>query len=71
MQQCFDVAVDVKRDENHLKLATFYKASRYDRQKVIPFMTWTLDKDIQDIVDGIAEVTNINSSVVVCILKQL
>ena len=29
----FDVAVDVKRDENHFKLATFLKASRYDRQK--------------------------------------
>ena len=33
MQRCFDVAVDVKRDENHLKLATFLNASRYDRQK--------------------------------------
>ena len=33
MQRCFNVAVDVKRDENHLKLATFLKASSYDRQK--------------------------------------
>ena len=40
-------------------------------KKVTPSVNWTLDKDTQDINDGIAGVTNINSSVVVGILKQL
>ena len=71
MQRCFDVAVDVKRDENLLKLATFLRHQGTSGIKVIPSMNWTLDKDTQDIGDGIAGVTNINSSVVVCILKQI
>ena len=33
MQLCFDVVVDVKRGENHLKLATFLKGSRNNGQK--------------------------------------
>ena len=67
MQLCFDVAVDVMRDENHIKFATFLKASRYDRQKATPSVNWALDKDTQNIVNGITGVTNINSSVVLYI----
>ena len=36
-----------------------------------PSMNWTLDKDTQDIVDGIAGVMDINSSIVFCISKSL
>ena len=71
MQLCFDVAVHVKRDKNHFKLVIFWRHLDAICKKVTPSMNWTLDKDTQDIIDGIASVMDINSSIVFCISKSL
>ena len=71
MQLCFDVAVHVKRNKNHFKLVMFLRHLGAICKKVTPSMNWTLDKATQDIVDGIAGVMDMNSSIVFCISKSL
>ena len=71
MQLCFDVAVHVKRDKNHFKLVMFWRHLDAICKKVTPSMNWTLDKDTQDMIDGIAGVMDINSSIVFCISESL
>ena len=44
-------------------MATFLKASGCDRQNITPGLKWTFDGAARDIVDEIAGVKNINSSV--------
>ena len=63
MQQYFDGPVFLNRDENHFKMATFLKASGCDRQKHTPGVKWAFDGDARDMVDEIAWVKNIISSV--------
>ena len=55
--------VVLNRDEEHAKMTSFLKASGCDRQKHNPGVKWTLDGDARDMVDEIAGLKKINSSV--------
>ena len=49
MQQYFDGPVILNRDEAHLKMTRFLKASGCDRQKHNPCMKCTFDREARDI----------------------
>ena len=71
MQQFLDGPVVVNRNEDYFKMATVLKTSGYDRQKHKPGVNWTVERDARDTVDEIAEVKNINSSVLFVSWKLL
>ena len=63
MQQYFGGQAVLNRDEDHLKMARFFKASWCDRQKHYIRRKGDIDGNARDMVDEIAGVKNINSSV--------
>ena len=64
MQQYVDDPVVINRDEDHFKMTTFLKTSGCDRKNKTPSVMLTFANDARYIVDEIAGVKNINSSVI-------
>ena len=63
MQQYFDGQVVLNRNEDHEKMARFLKVSGAIGNNITPGLKLTFDGDTRDMVDEIAGVENINSSV--------
>ena len=64
MQQYIDCTVVLKRDKANFSLVTFWKALSAIGKNINSIVKWTFDEDGRDMVDEIAGIKNINSSVV-------
>ena len=64
MQQYFDCTVVLKQDKAKFSMVTFWKALGAIGKNITSVVKWTFDEAARDMVDEIAGINIINSSVV-------
>ena len=64
MQQYFECTIVLKRYKAIFSILTFWKAPGCDRQKYNLRRKWAFDEDARDMVEELAGIKSINSSVV-------